>query len=196
MGAHRSGGDREPSIRLLPLGIRSCRGSWGGGGKSPLSTIKLTKKRGHNSALFVNARKKDRVSRNLCPIFFRASAATTIVPKLHRGGQWIPVEVYEGGGRLIDTQTALSALVVQTDLNLGWVKKGLRIGKFSSYRRETQSAAIFVQVLSDALMLQVPAGTRLGALNLTQRIHLARAVTGDLEDPPPSHQGASCSSQC
>jgi len=168
----------------------------GGGGKSPLSTIKLTKKRGHNSALFVNARKKDRVSRNLCPIFFRASAATTIVPKLHKGGQWIPVEVYEGGGRLIDTQTALSALVVQTDLNLGWIKKGLRIGKFSSYRRETQSAAIFVQVLSDALMLQVPAGTRLGALNLTQRIHLARAVTGDLEDPPPSHQGASCSSQC
>ena len=168
----------------------------GGGGKSPLSTIKLTKKRGHNSALFANARKKDRVSRNLCPIFFRASAATTIVPKLHRGGQWIPVEVYEGGGRLIDTQTALSALVVQTDLNLGWIKKGLRIGKFSSYRRETQSAAIFVQVLSDALMLQVPAGTRLGALNLTQRSHLARAVTGDLEDPPPSHQGASCSSQC
>ena len=106
------------------------------------------------------------------------------------------MEVYEGGGRLIDTQTALSALVVQTDLNLGWVKKGLRIGKFSSHRRETQSAAIFVQILSDAVMLQVPAGTRLGALNLTQRIHLARAATGDLEDPPPSHQGASCSSQC
>ena len=102
----------------------------------------------------------------------------------------------KGGGRLIDTQTALSALVVQTDLNLGWVKKGLRIGKFSYYRRETQSAAIFVQVLSDAIMLQVPAGTRLGALNLTQRIQLARTVTSDPEDPPPSPQGASCSSQC
>ena len=77
----------------------------------------------------------------------------------------------------------------------GWVKKGLRIGKFLSYQRETQSAAIFVQILSDSVMLQVPAGTRLGALNLTQRSHLARAVTSDPEDPPPSHQGASFSSQ-
>ena len=101
------------------------------------------------------------------------------------GGVWVPVE----------TQTALSALVVQTDLNLGWIKKGLRIEKFSSYRRETQSAAIFVQILSDAIMLQVPAGTRLGALNLIQRSHPARAVTSDPEDPTSSHQGASCSSQ-
>ena len=67
--------------------------------------------------------------------------------------------------------------------------------KFSSYRRETQSAAIFVQILSDAVMLQVPAGTRLGALNLSQRSHLGRTVTSNPEDPPPSHQGASCSSQ-
>ena len=68
-----------------------------GGGGHPLSTIRLTKKKGHNSALFVSARKKGRVPRNLCPVFFRASATTTIVPRLHKGGQWIPVEVYEGG---------------------------------------------------------------------------------------------------
>ena len=58
----------------------------GGRGGPPLLTIRLTKKRGHNSTLFVSARKKDRVPRNLCPIFFRASATSTICPSCTKGG--------------------------------------------------------------------------------------------------------------
>ena len=96
------------------------------------------------------------------------------------------------GGWLIQTQTALLALVVQTDLNLGWVKKGLRVEKFSSYQRESQSAAIFVKISSDAVMSQVPAGTRLGALNLTHWSFLTRAVTADPKDPLSSQQKAPC----